>query len=312
MSRRLLYSCAAVAVVAAAIFLWYRYGRGALNDSLPAGALDDYLPRDTAAVIGLDLKGLRDNGLLEKPLGKALHDALTKEDLGLPFGLLGVEPVADIDGVRLAFSAGDQSRPLVLLRGRFDRARFRTGPGQLEELRQDGFRLYRHKDAGRDTTLALAGDTLVVSLVRSRVLAALSHAAGAGPVALDDGRLKEVLATVDRKQAIWLAADLVKLGLPQLSFGTAELRPVFELAASAQGGMNYGDELRVELIFQGRGTAESNKLEEHLRGVVKVLVLVRDVQIPLPIPAEWRPLFMLFADAEIERHGDTVTLHARQ
>ena len=313
MFRHIFYSCAAVAVFAAVLFLWCRFWRGALNDSLPPGALDDYLPRDTAAVIGLDLKDLRDKGLLEKPLGKALHDALTTEDVGLPFALLGVDPAADIDGLQLAFSAGDQIRPLVLLRGRFDRARFQTGPGQLEELREDGFRLYRYTGAGRNTTLALAGDTLVVSVVRPRVLAALSHAARTGPAGLDDDRLKEILDKVDRTKAIWLAADLKRLGRPPpMALGEAQLRPVFDLAASAAGGLTYGDQLLVELVFVGRGKVQAEKLEEHSNDVVTLLRSARDLHLPLPIPTEYRPLFLLFAGAKVERQGDTVTLRSRQ
>ena len=254
-----------------------------------------------------DCRSLRENGQLEKPLGRALREALTKEELGLPFALLGVEAAVDVDAVRLAFSPGDHGRPLVLLRGRFDRAHFSTGPGKLEELKLNGFRLYRHENEGRDLTLALAGDTLVVCLSRARVVAALLHAAGKGATPLDNQRLKGILDKLDRKRAIWLAADLVKLGAPPLEF-EAVLRPVFAETDALSGGVTSEAEARVEIDFAARTEANAARLEEHLKAVVKVAaggaVFMLD--------ENKKSLLQLFASAEITRRGTEIRLRSRQ
>ena len=169
--------------------------------------------------------------------------------------MLGVDPAVDVDTLRLVFAARDPGQPLVLLHGRFDRNRFAVGTGHLEEIKQDGFRLYRDTADGRDTTLALAGDTLVVSLDRQRVLAALRQAAGPTATMLANERLKGLLKKVDRQAALWLAVDFDALGRPKTP-EDAMLLPIFEQSATVSGELTCGTEWRLKLIFQGRGTKQ--------------------------------------------------------
>jgi hypothetical protein len=290
------------------VLLWLRlWGRSAF-DAFPPGALDDYLPHDAAAVVAINLKELRDKGLFDKPLGKELHEALTTDDVGLPFHLLGVDPAADVDAVRLAFSARDHGRPLVLLRGRFDRDRFRTEPGQLEEFRDGGFRLYRFKNAGRETTLAQAGDTLVAGLARSRVIAALRHASGKEAATLTDDRFKAILDKVDRKRAVWFAANLARLGRPPQLLFEAQLRPIFEVTQTLSGGVTWTENLRAVIDFTTRGDGEAVKLESHVLDVVRFARLAE----LLPVREEFAKVFLrLLANAEVRREGKEVTLRAR-
>jgi len=305
--RRIVFALALVALLGGGFFLWLRYGARS-PDTFPADALHEYLPTDTAAVVVFDLRALRDRGALDTPLGKALRDSLTGEETGLPFALLGVEPARDLDVVRLAFMPKHHGQPLVMLRGRFDRANFKVGPGQLEELRQDGFRLYRHKETGRDATLALAGDTLVVCLDRPPVVAALRHAAGKERSEVKGERLKKMLDEVDRKRALWFAADLAKLGKPpELPF-EAQLRPLWDETATLSGGVAWEAGLRTEALFVAPSEANAARLEVHLQGVAKVataLVLV-------PSLAEYEKVFLrIFANAEVSQRGSEVTLRSR-
>jgi hypothetical protein len=309
MWRRLLALCTVLVLLAVGVLIWLRlWGRPAF-DAFPPGALDNYLPPDTAAVVSIDLRELRDKGVLDKPLGKELHEALTADELGLPFRLLGVDPAADVDTVRLAFSARDHGRPLVFLRGRFDRGRFQTGPGQLEEFRQDGFRLYRFKDAGREITLAQAGDTLVAGLVRQRVVAALRCVSGKGTATLNDERLKAILDKVDRNRAVWLAANLARLGAPMMPREiAAPLRPVFEETEGLWGGVVWGEAIQAEVNFSTGAEANAVRLEAHLKEVVKVARLLA----LLPGRNEYvTALLRLLADPGITRRGNEVTLQTR-
>src|SRR5947209_2985124 len=104
--RRRVLAFVLLTVVAAAVFLVLHFGNFFATATFPPGALNDYLPPDTAAVIAFDLQDLRAKNAQEKPLGKALFEALTKEDIGIPFALLGIDPAADVDLIRLAFTAG--------------------------------------------------------------------------------------------------------------------------------------------------------------------------------------------------------------
>jgi hypothetical protein len=280
-----------------------------VTDTFPPAALDDYLLPDTAAVVAIDLKELRDRGLLDTPLGKALHEALTAEDSGFPSALLGVDPARDLDMVRLVFAPRDAGRPLVLMRGRFDRTRFRTGPGQLEEVRQDGFRLYRHRDPGRDATLALAGDTLVLCLDRPRVVAALRHASGKVRTALKDGSLKTMLGQVDRRQPIWFAVDMVRLGKPtQVPREVeAQLRPILEAAEALWGVATWGKELRMEIVITTASDEKAVRLEKHL-GDVKTIA---EAALIFAVAPDTKAILGLFANGEVTRREAEVTLRSR-
>ena len=307
--RRFVIAGAVVLVAAAAVFLGLRYFGGTVIDDFPPGALNDYLPGDTAAVVTLDLKVLRDRNLLDKSLGKSLRAALAKDEVGLPFPLFGVDPAVDVDTLRLDFSAGDSGQPLVLLHGRFDRTRFKVGTGQLEEMKQDGFRLYRDDSVGGDTTLALACDTLVASLARPRVVAALRQAAGQRAMTRADDRLKGMLATVDRKRALWFALDLAKLGRPPLPPSIeAQLHPIFEEADTMSGGVAWGEELKADVTFTTRSEANARRLESHLKNVVRFA----DALVLIYRGEEYeRVLLRLLADAQVTHHGTDVTLHSQ-
>src|SRR5205823_5637722 len=91
---------------------------------------------------------------------------------------------------------------------------------------------------------------------------------------LDDERFKAVLDRVDRKRAVWGAADLAKLGRPQVVSNLgAELNPVFEHAEMLSGGVTFGDELRVVIDFVSRDDAGAGRLTDHLDGLRKVAAL---------------------------------------
>jgi hypothetical protein len=306
--RRIVFALALVALLGGGAFLWLRFGGAPHPDTFPADALHDYLPPDTGAVVVFDLRALREKGALDTPLGKALRDSLTGEETGLPFALLGVEPARDLDLVRLAFLPKHHGQPLVMLRGRFDRANFKVGPGELEEMRQDGFRLYRHKEPGRDATLALAGDTLVVCLDRPPVVAALRHAAGKERSELRGERLKKLLGEVDRRRALWFAADLPKLGKPpELPF-EAQLRPLWDETATLSGGVAWEGGLRTEAVFVAPTEGNAARLETHLQGLAKVAAALALV----PTLAEYEKVFLrIFANAEVSRRGSEVTLRSR-
>ena len=304
MSRRVILPLLLLSILAAGILLWFFYWGNPFTDSFSPGALHDYLPSDTAAVIAIDVKQWRDKGLLNQPLGEALVSILTKPDLGLPLSLANIDSRTDLDEVRLAFSPRDLGRPLVLLRGRFDRARFQTGPGQLQEIKENGFRLYHHQDADRNVTLALAGDTLIASVARPRVLDALHHAKGR-PSSLGSPRMTALLQNVNRSSAAWVAAEVHKLGKPS---SNALLQPfvsaVFEDAETVRGEVSGSHGLAVDLLFECPNEPKCAKLTATLQAAPKIIglgvLLTNDPTVTLMKP---------FTASTVEQQGKTVRVH---
>src|SRR5262249_30309046 len=121
-------------------------------------------------------------------------------------------------------------------------------------------------------------------------------------------RLKKMLDEVDRKRALWFAADLAKLGKPpELPF-EAQLRPLWDETATLSGGVAWDGGLRTEAVFVAPSEGNAARLEVHLQGVAKVataLVLV-------PSLAEYEKVFLrIFANAEVSQRGSEVTLRSR-
>jgi len=309
MSRRILLLIAAVVLLAAGVFVWFHFWASVV-ETFPPGALDNYLPQDTATVIAIDLKQLREKGVLDKRLGRALLDVLTKEEVGLPLALLEINPATDLDSVRLIFAPRDHGRPLVLLRARFDRTKFHTGPGQLEELKQDGFRLYRHKEGDRDLTLAPAGNTLVACIARPRVIAVLRSAASQQLPALSDVRFKELLDKVDRKQAIWLAADLARLSKPPHAGALLEawVRPIFDRTTSVRGSASCEPhELKTTVVLECETETHAAELLQHLTVTIDT---IRALGVLIRGDPEVVQIVRTFANSEASRQGKTVQLQS--
>ena len=145
-------------------------------------------------------------------------------------------------------------------------------------------------------------------LARPRVVDALRKVKGKQAPTLDDAALKALLDTVDRKRAVWVAADLAKLGRPQQLLFEAQLRPILELARTLSGGIVWGEDLGVAIDFGARDEADAIRLVEHLQGVKKLAAAL----VLFPGIEEYRKAFLrMFANAEVRRDGKDVTLRSR-
>jgi hypothetical protein len=315
---------AGAAVLVVGLLGFWRLWQGrppAVVENFRAGALDDYLPGDAAAVLALNLRSLLETPVGRRSLKEPLTQVVRRGTAAHPWmGLLGVDPLADLDRIEVAFSAGDLGRPLWLARGRFDRARFQTGPGQLREEVEDHFRVYRYSDpqTGNVMTLAVAGNTLVACQVRARVLDALRDAASPGREGGEPPALRALSREVDRRQTLWLAVSFKQLGpIGRLTVGGFEgtLRPVFDQSESVQGGLTCGEDLRAEFHFRARTEKGAQQLERDLfdrcelaRGL---LDLPSGFPLPLNIDPDLLPLFKLVGTGEVSRDGRDVRLRCR-
>jgi hypothetical protein len=310
---------AAVTALAVGLILpfwkpWRSYPEAPVVEHFPEGALDGYLPEDARGVLTVNLRPLPAAPAARKQFRKPLEQLIGRGEGDHPWmGLLGVDPFTDLDRIRVVFCTRGPDRPLWLARGRFDPARFQTGPGKLRERVEDGFRVYEYTDpaGGRVTTLALAGDTLAASDDRARVYAALAYAAGSRKAVRVDPALVKLLGKVDRGQALWLAVSLDKLGhvgrLPSLGLELM-LRPVLKHARSARGGVTCAEDVRAEFHFEARDEAGADDLETGLRSACETAA---GASLLFRIEPDLLPLLRLLATGEVTRDGLEVRLRCR-
>ena len=152
------------------------------------GALDGYLPPDAGAVYTVHL-----GQALATPAGRSLIAPLRRflegEGTVRPWlDSLGADPLHDLERLQFVFAPPDLNQPLVLLKGRFDAARFRAGRGLLREASDGPFRFYEAPGPahGPATDMAPVGDVLAVSASRPRLLAALNYAVSPNAAELQD------------------------------------------------------------------------------------------------------------------------------
>jgi hypothetical protein len=292
-----------------------------LANEVSAGELDDYLPEDTAALLVVDYRRLRETpGALEhvRPL---LHPTSGGEGL-LPqrLDLVGVEPDQDVDGVCLLNGIDDTGYPLVLLRGRFDAGRFQVGPNRLRPLTAANsaatFHVYEYGDPkGTDTGyFAVIGtDCLLFSRSKDNVLTALRQTIQPRRVPLRDAALSEALQRVDRSKAVWGAASLNRLStMPRLKPPVVDgaLRPIVEQAVRIEGELDVRDgQLRLRVRLDAASAEETDKLVqkiEELKYACEAALMLGEAGKDYPRAVE--PILRLLSEARIEREGTTVTV----
>ncbi len=201
----------------------------------------------------------------------------------------------------------------MAVRGRLDRSRIRIGPDKLSEKTIDHFRAWEYTDrrARRTTLLVPLGDLLVVSETPSRVLATLKQASDPQPVCVRDATLREMLTKVDRRQNLWLAASIKKLG-PISGIDNyllkMVLRPLLAHADSVYGGITCADDLHVELHFHAATDDAATLLETDLRSICEAAPtasLLMDRQ------KELLPLLRLLGACQISREDRMILLSCR-
>jgi hypothetical protein len=316
---------AIVLALACALWEWRArvMGARAVVEQFPAGALDEYVPANAAAVLDLNLKQMGPSPVLRRHVKSSLDHLLKRATDNQSWaGLIGIEPFQDVEWLRVVFPSGDTTNPLWVAKGHFDPARFQVGPGKLRPRVVGRFRVFEcaDKTKGGTVTLALAGDYLVASDSQPYVLDVLDHAADGKPSGPADDALRDLLRAVDKKQSVWLAVSLAKLGrVPSLHSRAAEivLRPVFNHARAAQGGINCGDDLQAQFTLQARDEAAAASLERSLKSSAAT---ARDLADGWQLSqrlglvkgeSDLLPVLRLVGAGEVSRDGATVRLRCR-
>ena len=98
--------------------------------TLPARAaeVDKYLPEDTQIVLVVNTQQLLDAPLVKKHFLQALRELIkASDDVAKDLESLGFDPLKDLTSITGAISStGNEAKGLVILHGRFDKAKFKA------------------------------------------------------------------------------------------------------------------------------------------------------------------------------------------
>ncbi|MHB1425501.1 MAG: hypothetical protein ACYC3I_20225 [Gemmataceae bacterium] len=285
-----------------------------LGKRIPPGALADYVPEDSEAVLAVNVRQLLESPLGRRPLLPPLRHLLDLVEQRLRWlDLARINPLEDLDTLRISFAPAADGQPLWLARGRFDRTRFQRGADKLQETTLDQFHVWEYSDraAKRTTLLAPLGDMLVVSETRESVRAALRQAFDPQPIRVRDAVLRELLTKVDRRQSVWLAASIKSLGpisgIDNLLLKML-LRPVLAHAESVQGGIVRNEDVQAVLHFRTATEQDAAQLEMDLNSVRD---LAREGSWLLGRQKELLPLLHLLGTSQISRDGTMILWRCR-
>lgn len=301
-----------VALLALSFGLWFVFNSHDEEDRFPPKVLADYVPEDSAVVLAVDVSQLRDSPIAEQKLSPLLQQLNRRSERQLPWlNLLGIRPLDDFNNILISFGL-DGAEPELLASGTLDRSRLQMGPRKLQEATLDHFRIWQYgdPDTKQTTYIAPVGDMLVVSEGRSRVQAALKQASDPQPILVRDATLRRLLAEVDRRQSLWLAASIKKLGpVSEIDNYLLKmvLRPLVAHAESVHGGIACAEDLRAELHFSAATEEDAAQLESDLKSICEAAPGIA----LLGRKNEMLPLLRLLAAAQIQREGKTILLRCR-
>lgn len=287
------------------------FGGDDAGNGFPPGVLADYVPEDSEAVVGVNVRSLRESPVARFHLVPSWKQLMRQTGPRLRWiELLGINTLDDLDTIQISFAPKDGSQPLWLLGGRLDRARFQIGPDKLSETTLDRFRVWEYTDdtAKRTTLLAPVGDMLVVGETERRVRAALNPQA----IAVRNAKLRELLAKVDRRQTLWLAVSIESLGplgdLKEFSI----IRPLLGHAESIRGGITCAEDVRADFAFGTATDEDAARMEASLKSICEIAAVPgAALLLGLGRQKELLPLLRLLAAGKIEREGRTVWLRSR-
>jgi hypothetical protein len=283
------------------------FGEDDLGNRFPPGALLDYVPEDSEAVLAINVRSL-----LESPVGSRLtplwQQLIQRGERRLPWmDLLAINPIDDLDYLQISFAPGAGGEPLWLARGRLDRSRIQIGPDKLQETTIDHFRVWEYKERRTKPTTRIAPvrDMLVVSETPARVLSALKQTRAPQPIAVRDAILRELLTKVDRRQSLWLAASIKRLGSitgiedPVLKL---VLRPLAH-SESVYGSIACREDVQVELHFRAATSEGAKRLEAVLQSICEAAPGAGWL---LGRQKELLPLLRLLGNGKTSREGNEV------
>jgi hypothetical protein len=222
----------------------------------------EYVPADTTILAFADVREVMDSELRQKLMQLQPDSAKGADQFQEE---TGIDIRTDVDKVVASVSGGDDNtRPLLLVRGRFDTARIesliRQKGGEASEYQ--GARLLTHPDG--NVAVAFVEPGLVAVGTAASVRRALDTKAGGNDVT-DNPDVMQLVKDIDDGNAWAVARFDAIAGGPRLPAEIAKQLPAISYLA-ATGTVNGG--IRGVLRAETRDEVAANDLRDVIRGFV--------------------------------------------
>jgi WD40 repeat protein len=274
-----------------------------------------YLPGDTSLVVSFNVRQFLGSELAQRYALQPLRQAMAGPEAQRVLKDLGLDPLRDVTRVTVAVGAGGPEKPLILVRGMFDRREFearafdfaRENPERLRAVREADGPVYEVVNAGQPGqslfVATLDADTVAASPDRAAVLQARSQGHRKG-VSL--GRvMQDLIAAADDRTSLWLAATPQALA-EKMPLPNPQVRQEIEKVAAVTGSVNVTGDVRLDIVLTASTDDAardlSRKLEEGLTQVKGALPLLLGQQ------EEMKPVIDLVNSLKLSTKDKTITL----
>jgi len=173
----------------------------------PAADVDPRLPADTEVVVSVNLSQLFNSPLGAKYLRTVIDEALKQNPQGQEvLTYIGLDPVHDITQMTLAMTSAKNKDGLVIVRGKFNRAKIGDLAEKVAAEQKD--KLAIRKD-GAATVYEIAGEQKMFATFPddSTLLLSKDRARFSSPAGKPKPEISSLIAKADGKQAIWFVAS---------------------------------------------------------------------------------------------------------
>lgn len=230
---------------------------GLLVAAVPVQAADsaDYFPPDTQAVITINVKQILNSPLLKKDLPRIEAGLQGLGEAQEHLKALGFNPLKDLDTITLSgVGASDQEKGVVLVRGKFDVAKFKAQAAEHAKKHADDVKIHKAGEnliyevalpnSPKPLFLGLLDDTTIVgSTEKATVEDAFAIKAGKKKVTLK----KELKALMEKCDATKMSVAVVALGS---ALGTEV--PNGDKINFITGGITLADNIQVEIAIEAK------------------------------------------------------------
>jgi len=264
-----------------------------------ARVLRDYLPADTGAVIGFNGRKLRQSAVIRKRFGP-------RGDPGVPrWPNLQLDPLRDLDFLRLAFSPGDLDHPLAL------------GGGKISSLlalpvqQEQGMDLRSIKEAvnGKTVHFGIVEEVAVASEKRAKVVAALLRCCQEGEVVLEDIRMRDLLIRAkERDSPLWLVGSLEKLGAAPVvenAWLNGQIHQLWQKMETVEAHAGFQKDVALAVIIRSKTNADAREVADLLRGIA----VAANTSRLLPIDKDLVPWLKLLATGTVRHNARMVVFN---
>lgn len=242
-----------------------------------AAELDPYLPEDSESVLNLNVRQVLDSPLIKKHVLELAQEALRGEDQVQDILKdLGFDPFKDLDRVIIAAPGGtDKDRGLIIVRGRFDGAKFKTKAEKIADNNAEHLKIHKvlggkHlvyevnvQELDMPFFVALAErDVLLASFGKDYVIDALKKSAKKDKPVLKNKEFQALLEKIDDRQSVSMAGiktDAVKDAIGNLP---GDVKDMVDKIEAVGGGLTLTDEVKLEIVVTAKNAKEAKELRD--------------------------------------------------